>query len=190
MTIWVTVIDSTALGGIRSRLAGQQASLAGEAARYTLVDYEVSLTEIRRAIRSLLLQLPDAAFDAEQCGDCPTAGQIVVRLCETASMAYLRPARAIVGLPALRVPLRRVGCLPRLSRAETLTALDVVDRELLEVLGTASSVDLAATWVDPVAGRVRLRDLLLRMALDEDARLRELAALASGTGPRAGCVAA
>jgi len=105
-----------------------------------------------------------------------TAGQLVARLCDTSSRLYLRPARAIVGLPARGATLRSACCYPRLTRIEALDALDAIDRELLEVLGTAGEADLLATHDDPTLGRVRLRDLLLQLAIHEDDCVGALAA--------------
>lgn len=176
MTIWVTVIDSLTLRRIRTQVFGRrQSSLADEAARYSLVDYEVTLTDIRRAIREQLLSLPERAF-----APGPAAGQLVARLCATSRQLYLRPARAIVGLPAVGQWLDRPGGYPRLTRDEALDALDGIDRELLEVLGTAREDDLQAVYDDAALGRVRLRDLLLQMAIHEDDHLGKLAALCGG----------
>ncbi len=190
MTIWVTVIDSATLRGIRARVFGRrQTALADEAARYALVDYEVTLTDIRRSIRERLLGLPERAF-ATGPDSCRTAGQLVAQLCDVASRVYLRPARAIVGLPALHASPRRPGCSPRLSRAEALDALDAIDRELLEVLGTAGEADLLAVHDDPTLGRVRLRDLLLQLAMYEDDVAGQLAARGVEPAVAAGCDAA
>lgn len=190
MTIWVTVIDSVTLRRIQARVFGRrQSSLTDEAGRYALVDYEVTLTDIRRSIREQLLVLPERVFDARPAS-CWTAGQAVARLCDTSHRLYLRPAREIVGLPAFGLSLRSPGCYPRLTRAEALDALDALDRELLEVLGMAGEGDLLATHDDPALGRVRLRDLLLQMAIYEDEQLGQLAAFGRETLADAGCDAA
>ncbi|MCO5176923.1 MAG: DinB family protein [Thermomicrobiales bacterium] len=167
MTIWVTVIDSRTLRRIRSRVFGhRQASLADEASRYTMIDYEITLTDIRRAIRERILALPESAFDGDGAGDS-SAGRVVARLCDTSSGLYLRVARDILNLPA-------IDRLPRpqhLSQIDALAALDDIDRELLEVLGTADEADLERRINDPHLGCVQLRDVLLALALHEDAHL-------------------
>lgn len=184
MTIWVTVIDSVTLRRIRTRVFGRrESSLTDEADRYSLVDYEVTLTDIRRAIRERLLGLPECAFDSS-----PAVGRLMARMCETSRQLYLRPAREIVGLPAVDEPLRAVVCDPVLTRAEALSALDAIDRELLELLGTAGEADLLAAQPNPALGRVRLRDLLLQMAIYEDDQLGRLPA--AGAASDVGCDAA
>ena len=177
MTIWVTVIDSLTLRRIRTQVFGRrQSSLAEEAARYSLVDYEVTLTDIRRAIRERLLSLPERAFVPGPASRS-SAGQLVARLCATSRQLYLRPARAIVGLPSAGDRASGAGIAARLTRTQALDALDAIDRELLEVLGLASESDLLAVHEDAALGQVRLRDLLLQMAIHEDGYLSQLAAL-------------
>lgn len=190
MTIWVTVIDSRTLRRIRSRVFGhRQGSLADEASRYTMIDYEITLTDIRRAIRERILALPERAFDGDGAGDS-SAGRVVARLCDTSSSLYLHVARDILGLPAVERLPRRASAPQRLSRIEALAALDDIDRELLEVLGTADEADLERRITDPHLGRVQLRDVLLALTIHEDAHLGYLVGAQSEPTESEGCFAA
>lgn len=190
MSIWVTVIDSRTLRRIRSRVFGSlQASLADEASRYTMIDYEITLTDIRRAIRERILALPESAFSGEDTDDS-AAGRIIARLCDTSSGLYLRVARNILDLPAVgRLPRRAVASAYR-SQIDALAALDDIDRELLEVLGSADEADLERQINDSHLGRVQLRDVLLALTIHEDAHLGFLVGSLADTPESEGCLAA
>jgi len=183
----VMVIERATLREIRSKVFREQAStMRDEAARFSLPDFEATLTELRRGIRALLLALPDSAFvpdagDGES--DIWKAGQVIGHVYDAQTNTFLRPVRLIAGMPQGPTAYSPGATMsyPLLSREGALATLDNADRDLLEVLGLLSpEVDLCRSYEDERVGKVSIRALLLFLAIHDDDHLGQLEAMLPG----------
>jgi hypothetical protein len=183
----VMVIDREALRDIRTKVFREQTStMRDEAARFSLPDFEATLTDLRRGIRSLLLALPDSAFVPDSTDtdvEVWKAGQVIGHVYDAQTNTFLRPVRLIAGMPQGPTAYSPGPTMsyPLLSREGALATLDNADRDLLEVLGLLSpEVDLCRTYEDERVGKVSIRALLLFLAIHDDDHLGQLEGLLPG----------
>lgn len=186
MTRTVSILDRDTLRGVRAKVFHRQEStLADEARNLTLADFEATITGIRRDIRALLLDLPDAAFVAQPDNEADelvwSAGQVVLHLCDSATNTFGRFLRVAAGLPEGFLAPTSAGnaVYPLAARNDALRLLDACDRDLAEALGSipgGCDVNTEAT-VDPV-GTTTIGGNLMIFAIHEDDHLGQLQELA------------
>ncbi len=186
MTRTVSILDRETLHGVREKVfRRQESTLADEARNLELADFVATIVGIRRDMRSLLLDLPDAAFVAQPDNDADelvwSAGQIILHTCDAATNTFGEFLRTAAGLPdGFRAPKGTgTGVYPLATRLDAVALLDACDRELADAFGSIPDnrdVNTEAT-VDPV-GTTTIGGNLMIFAIHEDDHLGQLQELA------------
>lgn len=157
----------------------RQNTIESVASRFSQADIVETIREARRAIREVLLTLPDAAFDAQPPDDDGepvwSAGELSCHLLEM--MLWLQLAlEQLAGNDPGAAPDEQVR-IDVLGRSATLATLDRSDHELERALELADEVPEGRRIKINGLGEPGVRGLLLLHAIHEWEHADQFAAL-------------
>ncbi len=186
MTSSVTILDRSTLREVRAKVfRRQESTLADEAIGLSLVDFEATITGIRREFRALLVALPEAAFEAQPAnvaGELTwSAGQVVMHVCDSATNVFGNFLRVAAGLPeGFRAPcVEGKQDYPLASRVEALALFDDCERVLADTFGSAPiGLDLATEATIEPMGTATIGATMMIFAIHEDDHLGQLQEIA------------